>query len=268
MNLYDKFAGVPTFYYFNSDSNTPLKDHMERNLINLKVKNYKRISTSKYTNANVSEWKDLLLNRSKYKLPIATAAYSITILESLKDWYENTEEESLIISRDTIDFGLVQYFHFDWEFLMSKLPYDWDCFMMGFENINYIPFYLHQIMPAHTFNTALLNRRYVRKLIKLHCVDGKYNLSNLSANKSFGLHSGTPDYFIGHCGKTYCLPMFPSHTDFFTKTSKKYQLVKGCRLAHYDWWRNDKKRHGMEDIFTYGKPNDKGMLKKVWSYLK
>ena len=62
--------------------------------------------------------------------------------------------------------------------------------------------------------------------------------------------------------------MFPSHTDFFAKTSKKYQLVKGCRLAHYDWWRNDKKRHGMEDIFTYGKPNDKGMIKKVWSYLK
>ena len=53
MNLYDKFAGVPTFYYFNSDTNTPLKKHMERNLINLKVKNYKRISTSKYTNANV-----------------------------------------------------------------------------------------------------------------------------------------------------------------------------------------------------------------------
>ena len=43
MNLNDKFAGIPTFYYFNSDSNTPLNDHMERNLINLKVKNYQRV---------------------------------------------------------------------------------------------------------------------------------------------------------------------------------------------------------------------------------
>ena len=38
MNLYDKFAGVPTFYYFNLDSNAPLKKHMERNLDNLKDK--------------------------------------------------------------------------------------------------------------------------------------------------------------------------------------------------------------------------------------
>ena len=121
MNLNDKFAGIPTFYYFNSDSNTPLNDHMERNLINLKVKNYQRVSTSKYTNSNVSEWKDLLINRSKYKLPIATAGFSISILEMLKDWYENTEEETLIISKDTIDFGLVKHFNFDWNF--SKLFY-------------------------------------------------------------------------------------------------------------------------------------------------
>ena len=268
MNLNDKFAGIPTFYYFNSDSNTPLNDHMERNLINLKVKNYQRVSTSKYTNSNVSEWKDLLIDRSKYKLPIATAGFSISILEMLKDWYENTEEETLIISKDTIDFGLVKHFNFDWNFLMSKLPYDWDCFIMGFENLNYIPFYLHQIMPAHTFNVALLNRRYVKKLIRLHCVGDKYNLSNFSANKNFGLHSGTPDYFIGHCGKTYCFPMFPNHTDFFSKKTKKYVLVKGCRLAYYDWWRGDMKRFGMQDIFTYGKPNDKGMIKKVMKYLK
>ena len=268
MNLHDKFAGVPTFYYFNSDTSAPLHKHMERNLINLKVKNYQRVSTSKYTNSNVNDWKDLLVNRPKYKLPIATAGYSISILEFLKDWFDNTEEDTLIISRDTIHFGIVEHLHFDWSYLMSRLPYDWDCLMLGFENLNYIPFYLHQILPAHTFGTALLNRRYVKKLIKIHCEGDKYNLSNFSANKNFGLASGTPDYFIGHCGKTYCVPIFPNHTDFFAKETKKYQLVKACRLAYYDWWRGDKKRYQIDEFFTYGKANDKGMLKKLSTYAR
>ena len=264
MNLYNKLSGIPTFYYFNSDAS--LDKHMERSLINLKVEKYKRVEL-KYNKDNINDWKDLLLNRSKYKLPVTTAAFSLNVLEFLKDWYENTEEESLIISRDTIDFGLSQYWHFDWEFLMSKLPYDWDCLLLGFENINYIPFYLHQIMPAHTFCVALLNRRYVKKLIRIHCEGNKYNLTNFSANRNFGLNSGTPDYFIGHCGKTYCFPMFSNHTDFFNKDSKKYMIVKACRLAHYDWWRNDKKRHSMSEIFTYGKGNDTGMIKKIRNYL-
>lgn len=267
MDLYNKLRDIPTVYYFNSDDNTPLKDHMERSLINVKVENFKRISTSKYTKTNIVDWKDLLLDRKNYKLPASTAGYSITLLEFLKEWYNNTEEDRLVISRDTIDFGLYQYWNFDWQYLMERLPYDWDCLLMGFENINYIPFYLHQIMPAHTFGMALLNRRYVKKLIRLHCIDDKYKLTNYIANKNFGLHSGTPDYFIGHCGKTYCLPMFPNHTDFFDKSTKRYVITKACRLAYYDWWRNDKKRHSLDELFTYGKANDTGMIKKIVRYL-
>lgn len=267
MDLINKLKGIPKVYYFNSDKNVHLNEHMDRNLSNVKVENYERVSLSTYTKENVKDWKSLIIDVENYKLPVPTAGYSLSVLSFLKNWYTNTEEESLILSRDTLDFGLYQYWHFDWEFMMSKLPYDWDAFMLGFENINYIPFYLHPIMPAHTFNIALLNRRYVKKLIRLHCDGEKYKLTNYIANKNFGLNSGTPDYFIGHCGKTYCLPLFPNHTEFFNKESKKYVVTKACRLAYYDWWRNDKKRHSFDEIFTYGKPNDTGMLKKLVRYL-
>lgn len=267
MNLKNKLKGIPKIYYFNYDNSSHLDDHMDRNLSNLRVENYQRISASKYTKENVSEWKDLLLDVKNYKLPIPTAAYSITVLEFLKNWYNTTEEETLIISRDTLDFGLELYWNFDWECLMERLPYDWDCLLLGFENINYIPFYLHQIMPAHTFGIAMLNRRYVKKLIRLHCSNDKFNLTNYIANQSFGLKSGTPDYFIGHCGKTYCIPMFPNHTDFYDKVTKKYTLVKATRLAYYDWWRNDSKKHNLDEIFTYGKQNDIGMAKKIINYI-
>lgn len=266
MDLYNKLKGIPTIYYFNSDEKTSLKEHMERGFLNVKVEDFKRVSTSKYTKVNISDWKDLLLDRKNYKLPAVTAGYSITILETLKNWYNNTEEDTVIISRDTIDFGVYQYWNFDWKYFMTRIPYDWDAVLLGFENINYIPFYLHQIMPAHTFGIAMLNRRYVRKLIRLHCVGDQYKLTNYIANKNFGFHSGTPDYFIGHCGKTYCLPMFPNHTDFFDKSTKKYAITKACRLAYYDWWRNNSKKHSFDELFTYGKGNDNGMIKSIGRY--
>ena len=254
--------GIPPVYYFSLDGSIT-SDHMKKSLSNLKVEKYEQVSLSKYTKDNVNEWKDLIIDRRNYSLPITTAAYAITVLEKLYDWYHNTDEDRLVLSRDTIDFGIIDYWDFTWETIEERMPYDWDCFLMGFENVNYIPFYLHQILPGHNFTIAMLNRRYVKKLLRLHYVDGKYRLVNKIANKNFGFKSGTVDYIIPHCGKTYCMPLFPNHTDFFPKKSKKYLLTKACRLSHYTWWRNQRKSRSLDELFTYGKVNDDGMIRKV-----
>jgi len=266
MDLKNKLKNIPKVYYFNSDDNVNRKEYIETNLSNYKVSCYERVPL-KFDKNNLSEWKDLILDKKNYKLSISTASYAIVVLEFLKNWYENTEEESLIISKDTIDFGTLEYLPFDWQEIMNRLPYDWDCLLLGFENLNYIPFYLHPIVPGHTFSIAMLNRRYVKKIIKLHCIDDKYNLTNKIANKKFGLKSGTVDYFIGHCGKTYCLPIFPNNLEFFDIKSKKYTLIKNNRIKYYEWWRFDSKKYNLDEIFLYGKPNDKGMIKKsiLWS---
>ena len=270
MELKEKLNGIPKFYYFNSDDSERTNDHMSRNLTNFGVE-YERISTSKYTRDNAKKWVSKLLDVKEYKLPVTTAALSITILEFLKDWYNNTDEKSLIISRDTIDFGIIKYWPFDWKELRERLPYDWDCFLMGFESTTQIPCYLHPIIPGHNFSVALLNRRYVKKLIRLHCIGDKYKLVNKIADHNFGGRSGTPDYFVGHCGKTYCMPLFPTHTDFLKKGTKKYVLSKACRLAYYQWWRTDEdleilgqyNKHSFDELFTYGKANDYGMIKTI-----
>lgn len=270
MELKEKFKGMPKFYYFNLDDSKHTNDHMSRNLTHLDI-NYERISTSKYNKKNAKEWVGLLLDAKQYKLPVSTAALSITILEFLKDWYNNTEEETLIISRDTIDFGILKYLPFGWKEFESKIPYDWDCLLIGFESTTQIPCYLHPIIPGHNFSTALLNRRYVKKILRLHCIGDNYKLVNKIADCNFGFVSGTPDYFIGHCGKTYCMPIFPTYTDFIKKGTKKFALSKACRLAYYQWWRtNDDlditgqyNKHSLEELFTYGKANDYGMVKTI-----
>ena len=271
MALKDKLKGLPRVYYFNN--NKVLDEHMDRSLSNLDVMDYSCMRI-KYTSENISEWKDLILNRSDYKLPVSVAGFSISVLEFLKDWLDVTEQDQdpeLIIMRDTIDWEVAQTdlsytWDFDWKYIHSRLPYDWDCFQFGFENLHYIPFYLHQIMPATTFGPSLLNRRYVKKLVRLHYKDGKYDLNGKIAKLNFGLKSGTVDYFIGHNGKTYCLPLLPNNPKFFPSNTKKFKVVRACKLAYYDWWVNESKKFSLEEIFTYGKTNDLGMIRKTMNY--
>tara|TARA_X000000368_G_scaffold381186_1_gene337497 strand:- start:838 stop:1656 length:819 start_codon:yes stop_codon:yes gene_type:complete len=270
MELKDKLFGIPRVYYFNKDSDDFKNEHMDRCLSNLDI-DYDRISTSKYTQENVSEWKHLLSNKNNYKLPVGVAGYSITVLEFLKDWLNTTDDNQLVIMRDTVDFDLcsttLQYnWDFDWKYMMTRLPYDWDCFQFGFENVHYIPFYLHQIMPASTFGPSLLNRRYVKKLVRLHCKEDKYDLTGNIANLNFGLKSGTIDYFIGHNGKTYCIPLFPSDPKFYPRESKKFKMVRACKIAYHDWWSNDARKYSLDEIFTYGKGNDISMVRKTMNY--
>jgi hypothetical protein len=270
MELKDTVKGMPKVYYFNSEQSEVTNEHMKRNLTSLGLE-HQRIITSNYNKENVKEWVGKLIDAKNYKLPVVTAGYSISVLEFLKDWYESTNEETLILSRDTIDFGIIKYWPFTWDELRQKIPYDWDCFLMGFESTTQIPCYLHPIIPGHNFGMAVLNRRYVKKLIKLHCVGNRYRLVNKIADKNFGGQSGTVDYFIGHCGKTYCMPLFPTHTDFIKKKTKKYVLAKSCRLAYYQWWRTDESleilghynRYTMDELLTYGKANDVGMIKNI-----
>ena len=86
------------------------------------------------------------------------------------------------------------------------------------------------------------------------------------ANINFGLKSGTIDYFIGHNGKTYCIPLFPNDPKFYPRESKKFKIVRACKIAYHDWWSNDARKYSLDEIFTYGKGNDISMVRKTMNY--
>jgi len=48
-------------------------------------------------------------------------------LESIKKWYENTDEEYGFFCEDDLSFDTVNYWNFSWEDFLSNLPEDWDC---------------------------------------------------------------------------------------------------------------------------------------------
>lgn len=51
-------------------------------------------------------------------------------LESIKKWYENTDEEYGFFCEDDLSFGTVNYWNFSWEDFLNILPKDWECIQL------------------------------------------------------------------------------------------------------------------------------------------
>ena len=225
---------------------------------------YGRVSGTNYLASKSSEWKHLISDIDEYKLLVPIAANAVTHLDFLKRWYSSCDDPFVVLMEDDYDLGLIDYWHFDWNYVIESLPYDWDCLLMGFENPDGVRFHLHPIEAAHDFGPVLLKRSFVEKLLDLHCVGDKYKLVNTVANAAWNRQtdvagSGTVDYFMVHTGRTYCLPLITINANFgsFENNSiiQKFYRSEGDILArntYYFWWEHERDRFSLEQFFTYG----------------
>ena len=167
---------------------------------------------------------------------------------------------------DDYDLSLIEYWNFDWKYLMNNIPENWDCIQLGFENQDIIPFFLHPVHHNHGFGPCLINRDYARKLIKLHCIEDKFKLNIKTNDVRYQKKYGMVDSFILEAGKTYSIPLITNNPDFgsdydLTQTARGW--FKNCRDLYYNWWENEHHNFSLEDFFTYGKPNDFEMIRRV-----
>ena len=97
----------------------------------------------------------------------------------------------------------------------------------------------------------------------LHSDGDKWNFERVLGDKKFNKSSGTVDYFIGHTGRTYCIPLITTND---TLTSGENGVMinrihhKHSRRAYYHWWMTQHKKFSLDDFFTYCKVNDHKMI--------
>ena len=179
---------------------------------------------------------------------------------------------------DDYDLSLIDYWHFDWNYMIDRLPYDWDCLLMGFENPDGVRFHLHPIEAAHDFGPVLLKREFVEKLLDLHCVGDKYKLVNTVANAAWNRQkdvagSGTVDYFMVHTGRTYCLPLITINANFgsFENNSiiQKFYRSEGdiiARNTYYFWWQHQRDLFSLDQFFSFGTKDHEDMVANPQRY--
>jgi hypothetical protein len=280
MDLNNKLKGIPKIYYFNLDERTDRREYTESQYDLYQIKNYVRYSTSEYQHHNFEEWKDkLILNdiniSNRPNLHIIECAMTLMYLEFFKSWLETTDEDHLLIMEDDYDLSYINYWHFDWEYLMNNIPFDWDCIQLSFENNTTIPCFLSPNLPDHSMGAALLNRRYIEKIVRVLTVDGKFDLRKRISNYRRTQKVSHPylknnqwrhpnmsaDYIIGHCGRTYCLPLITQSTtigSYLHNVARKedYPSLHFTERAVKLWWTKFRDKFSLEDFFMYGKPND------------
>jgi len=274
MDLENKLKGIPHIYYFNLDSKINRKEYMESQFNRWGIVNYTRISSSKYLASKVDEWIHLI-DGSIYdwgKNPAVTAN-AINHIEFIKWWLENTNDPYMILMEDDYDLSLIEYWHFDWEYLMNNIPYDWDCIQLGYESHIQINFFLSPKQASKSyFGPCMINRRYAQKLVDLHYdyINNKFMVKHKIANMRLLLDGGenscSVDYFICENGRTYCLPLITTNNDLPSYENDKVTIRphhEVSRELYYDWWQNDRDKFTLEDFFTYNKAYDYLMTKKI-----
>lgn len=280
MDLNNKLKGIPKIYYFNLDERLDRREYTENQYEKYGITNYVRYSMSRYQRSNFDEWKDkLILDETNISqrpnLHTIEWAIALTYLEFFRDWLENTEEDQILLMEDDYNISYIDYWHFDWEHLINNIPFDWDCVQLSFENNTMLPCFLHPILPDHTMGASLVNRRYIEKLVQILSVGERFDLTKRVGNYRRVQMSGhsslkddewsnpnlTMDYIFGHCGNTYCLPLFVqsnqigSFTDNIIR-SEDYPSLHFVNRAMKVWWTKLRDKFSLEDFFMYGKNND------------
>jgi hypothetical protein len=261
--MFNKLTGIPSIYYLNLDSELDRRRYMEKQFEKWNLNNVTRFSGSKYLAKNYDNWSNVLHFPHKiperHRLP---ASITLSTLESIKYWLETTSENHLILMEDDYDLSLIEYWHFDWEYLMNNIPYDWDCIQLGYESNNYIRFFLCPKLNDSFWGPVLINRHFAQKLINLHYVNEKYILIRKYGQHPFntGYRVVSLDSFIPFLGKTYQLPLI-TQNPHLDKIPKKHHFL--CKDIYYDWWQNERDKYSLEDFFSYGKQNDREMTVEV-----
>jgi hypothetical protein len=267
----NKLKNLPTIYYVNLDNRIDRREYMESQFDRWKISNYKRVSSTKYLVSEINHWR-YCFDGEIYnygKCPHSTAN-AITHVEMIKTWLETTNDPYMIMMEDDYDLNLIEYWHFDWNYLMNHIPYDWDCIQLGFECRDEVKFFLHPKPEKNTyFGACMITRSHAEKIVKLHYKNNKYNLSMKTADYSYIKEgqSACVDYIICSTGKTYCIPLITCNVEFgsFEDNVDNYvDYHDECRKLYYHWWKYEKNNFTLEEFFTYNKDNDYKMIKKVY----
>ena len=261
----DKLKNFPTVYYMNLDHRVDRREYMESQFDRWGITDYHRVSSSKYLSTEQDKWEHLVLDEEvKYGSP--AVANSITHLEMIGNWLETTDDPYMVMMEDDYDLSLIEYWNFDWDYLMNNIPENWDCIQLGFENREIIPFFLHPPHYNHGFGPCLINRDYAKKLIKMHCVGNKFKLNIKYNDVRLRSIYGMVDVLILRGGNTYSIPLITNNPDLgsdYDDQGMSRDWHGPCRDLYYDWWKNEHHKFDLEDFFTFGKSNDFIMTKKV-----
>lgn len=262
----DKLKNFGPVYLIN------LKDHTHR-LKNAK-KEFKKYGVIDYTvieavDGRSSDLSHLIEGRYP-KLRSSEIGCMMSHIKALNHWLETSDSEYAIIMEDDFSFDTVQYWSWDWQYVIDNIPKNAEIVQLVLIQDDPIKFSLHKknlkSLKTYAWSTAcyIIKRDYAKALVKSHYSNGKYILN------SYGFPIQAADIILYSLGNSYSMPLFthildsknginPSHEDFHTRS----------RNSINSWWEKNGKLYPKEQFFDinnglYEKTNKPSICFKIF----
>jgi GR25 family glycosyltransferase involved in LPS biosynthesis len=208
------------------------------------IENYTRISAYDGRNDDLGD-----IIKGKYPDNVSTSELGCLTshLKAIKYWYENSDTSYAVFMEDDC-LIIANCWNFTWQEFLSRVPYNFDCLQLAIICTGDLHLQIHRHQ-MNEFSTAcyVITRRYAKKLIDLHCRDGKYKLDQDIRPRAVA------DDLIYSTGIVYSTPLFlyklelgstihEDHVETFHKNS--YDGLKA-------FWENKGSELSVEQITTY-----------------
>ncbi len=233
-----KLQNFGPIYYINLDDQPERREFMESQFRYWEIENYTRISAYDGRNDDLGD-----IIKGKYPDNVTTPEIGCLTshLKAIKYWYDNSDTPYAVFMEDDCIIDNARYWSFTWQEFLSRVPYNFDCLQLCLIVTGDIHVTIHKHQ-ANEFSTAcyVITRRYAKKLIDLHCRDGKYKLDQDIRPRAVA------DDLIYNAGVVYSVPLFlynlklgstihEDHVETFHKNSynglKAFWENKGSELS-------------------------------------
>ena len=260
----DKLKNIPHIRYINLDERVDRRNYLENEFKKYGISNYVRISANRYGPHNYEDWEKQLIFEAR-KNKISYISILVNQLQSIIDWYDENISETCLILEDDLNFSTVKYWHFDWDYLVSRLPCNWDCVQLHIIGERYIPMGLtRRTKNNHGATCYLINRRYAKKLIDMHYVNGKFKFyNNYGYEKNWPIyHYQSPDFVPYEIGITYSFPIFITNSTFGSDCydGKINMMARKSDSLVLKWWREGSQKYSLDDLFNIDSPKRKELI--------
>jgi GR25 family glycosyltransferase involved in LPS biosynthesis len=174
-------------------------------------------------------------------------------IKALNHWLNTSDSDYAIIMEDDFSFDTVEYWSWDWDYVVSNIPKNAEIVQFVMIKNEPIKFSLHKKMQfdynkrmQYSWSTAcyLIKRSYAQSLVKEHLINDKYKLND------YGFRNQAADVVLYNLGNAYSMPLFThildtkhainaGHSDFHTKSKNFIN----------SWWEKNGKLYPKEQFF-------------------
>lgn len=168
LTIKEKLKNLPRIYVESFEKNERRREVIRSDFYNFGIDNYSFFITTPEQDAKkVFYGCDGLFDKEgKHKLLLTS------YLETIKHWYETTNEEYAIFVEDDVWFESVRYWNFTWDDFVKYLPPDWEIIHLGTIHMMHPSWDYHQldntIKKCHhptPWLMSLIRRPYAKVLI-------------------------------------------------------------------------------------------------------